>query len=65
MKLPHDEELEPAEFHARLRAARAETDEIAAQRALIAWFRKRYPSPADRLGYARHLYAQWTRKPDG
>jgi hypothetical protein len=65
MKLPHDEELDPAEFEARLAAALAETEEVASQRALIVWFRKRYPSPAERLAYARTLYSQWTRPPDG
>jgi hypothetical protein len=26
---------------------------------LIAWFRRRYPTPADRLAYARRAYARW------
>jgi len=26
---------------------------------LIRWFRRRYPSPADRLAYVRRAYARW------
>ena len=29
--------------------------------ALIRWFRRRYPEPADRLAYARRAYARWQR----
>jgi hypothetical protein len=35
-------------------------DERAAIRALIRWFRRRYPRPADRLAYVRRAYARWT-----
>jgi len=29
--------------------------------ALVRWFRRRYPSPADRLAYVRRAYARWRR----
>jgi hypothetical protein len=64
MTVPHDEELDPKEFDARLAAALAEVDEVANQRALIVWFLRRYPTPAERLAYARSLYSQWTRPAD-
>ena len=35
-------------------------DERADVRALIRWFRQRYPTPADRLAYVRRTYARWT-----
>ena len=28
-------------------------------RSLIRWFRRRYPTPADRLAYARRAYRSW------
>ena len=28
---------------------------------LVGWFRRRYPSPADRLAYVRRAYQRWTR----
>lgn len=30
-------------------------------RGLIDWFRRRYPTPAERLAYARRAYARWAR----
>ena len=29
-------------------------------RSLIRWFRRRYPTPAERLAYARRAYLRWT-----
>jgi hypothetical protein len=29
-------------------------------RALIRWFRRRYPTPAERLAYVRRAYRRWT-----
>ena len=26
---------------------------------LVAWFRRRYPTPADRLAYVRRAYERW------
>jgi len=28
---------------------------------LVAWFRRRYPTPADRLAYVRRAYRRWKR----
>ena len=28
---------------------------------LVRWFRRRYPTAADRLAYARRAYARWVR----
>lgn len=33
--------------------------EEADSRSLIRWFRRRYPTPAARLGYARRAYRRW------
>ena len=33
-----------------------ERDEV---RALVAWFRRRYPTPLERLAYARRAYRRW------
>ncbi len=30
-------------------------------RSLIRWFRRRYPTPVERLAYARRAYRRWTR----
>jgi hypothetical protein len=30
-------------------------------RALVRWFERRYPTPLDRLSYARRAYARWRR----
>lgn len=35
-------------------------EERAGVRTLIRWFRRRYPTPADRLAYVRRNYARWT-----
>jgi hypothetical protein len=31
--------------------------------ALVAWFRRRYPTPLERLAYARRAYRRWTAGP--
>ena len=36
----------------------AERDEALA---LMRWFRRRYPAPADRLAYVRRAYARWAK----
>ncbi len=28
--------------------------------ALVSWFRRRYPTPAERLAYVRDAHARWT-----
>jgi hypothetical protein len=30
--------------------------------ALIAWFRRRYPTPGERLAYVRRAYRRWTAR---
>jgi hypothetical protein len=32
---------------------------------LLAWFRRRYPSPGERLAYARRAYARWKQAAPG
>lgn len=46
------------EFRAALSVPLDETEEEEA-RSLIRWFRRRYPTPADRLAYARRAYRRW------
>lgn len=47
------------EFNRRLNAFTEEETEEAA--ALIRWFIQRYPTPKERLDYARRMFEQWTR----
>jgi len=51
--------LSAEEFRAALAVPLGEAEEEEA-RALIRWFRRRYPTPADRLAYARRAYRRWT-----
>lgn len=55
-----ERELTVAEVHAYLNApvADAEREEVLR---LTRWFRRCYPSPADRLAYVRRAYARWRR----
>ena len=55
-----EEPLSPEEFDRRVSAPHSveESDEIAA---LIRWFTRRYPTPKERLAYARRKFAEWTR----
>ena len=55
-----DRTLRPDEARAYLDApiTDGERDEVLA---LVRWFTRRYPSPADRLGYVRRAYARWRR----
>lgn len=50
--------LSPAEIRAALAVPIGESEQEEA-RALIRWFRRRYPSPAERLAYARRAYRRW------
>jgi formylglycine-generating enzyme required for sulfatase activity len=56
----HDRTLGPAEARAYLDApiTQAERDDVLA---LVRWFRRRYPTPAERLAYVRRAYARWQR----
>jgi hypothetical protein len=51
--------LSAEEFRAALTVPVGEDEEDEA-RSLIRWFRRRYPTPADRLAYARRAYRRWT-----
>jgi hypothetical protein len=55
-----DRTLGPAEARAYLEApiTPAERDEVLA---LVRWFQRRYPTPAERLAYVRRAYARWRR----
>lgn len=50
--------LSPEEFEAYVNAPLS-NDERAAQDELVAWFLRRYPTPADRLRYARAAHRRW------
>lgn len=52
--------LEAEEFR-RLLAVPIGEAEAEEARSLIRWFRRRYPTPADRLAYSRRAYRRWTR----
>ena len=56
----HDRALGPAEAREYLEApiSQAERDDVLA---LVHWFRRRYPTPAERLAYVRRAYARWRR----
>lgn len=51
--------LTPDEVRAQLRIP-VTTEEESEVRSLIAWFRRRYPTPAERLAYVRRAYRRWT-----
>ena len=50
--------LSPEEFRAALAVPLGEQEEEES-RSLIRWFRRRYPTPAERLAYARRAYRRW------
>lgn len=52
--------LDAEEFRRLLAVPLGEAEEEEA-RSLIRWFRRRYPTPADRLAYARRAYRRWAR----
>ena len=56
----HNRSLGPAEAREYLEApiTQAERDEV---EALVRWFRRRYPTPAERLAYVRRAYVRWRR----
>ena len=51
--------LTSEEFQAYVDAPVSEAEREEALR-LIRWFKNRYPTPADRLAYARRSYERWT-----
>jgi len=54
--------VSPEDAHAYL-AAPIDDREREHVLTLVRWFRRRYPTPADRLAYARRAYARWLRYP--
>jgi hypothetical protein len=54
-----ERQLSPEEVRAALAVPIGEAEEEES-RSLIRWFRRRYPTPADRLAYARRAYRRWT-----
>lgn len=50
--------LTPQELEAALAVPLGAAEEEEA-RSLIRWFRRRYPTPAERLAYARRAYRRW------
>jgi hypothetical protein len=55
-----EEPLSPEEFDRRVSVPL--TGEEAADLAeLVRWFTRRYPTPKERLAYARRKFAEWTR----
>jgi hypothetical protein len=58
--------LPPEEFERRLAIALAELEgeELENVASHIRWFCRRYPTPQERLAYARRAYARWTKGRD-
>jgi hypothetical protein len=55
-----DEPLSPEEFERRA-SAPLSPEEAAEIAELVRWFTRRYPTPKERLAYARRKFAEWTR----
>lgn len=53
-----ERQLSPEEVRAALAVPLGEGEEQES-RSLIRWFRRRYPTPAERLAYARRAYRRW------
>lgn len=56
--------LDADEFRRLLAVPIGEAEEEEA-RSLIRWFRRRYPTPAERLAYCRRAYQRWVRSLPG
>lgn len=52
--------LSPEEFDRRLQVP-LEPEELQSTLELIRWFTRRYPTPKERLAYARRKFFEWTR----
>ena len=50
--------MNPAREYLDAPVTDAERDELLA---LVRWFRRRYPTPLERLAYVRRAYARWQR----
>ena len=53
-----ERQLSPEEVRAALAQPLGAVEEEES-RSLIRWFRRRYPTPAERLAYARRAYRRW------
>ena len=53
-----ERQLSPEEVRAALEQPLGAAEEEES-RSLIRWFRRRYPTPAARLAYARRAYRRW------
>ena len=58
-----ERELTPEEFDRLVQGALADTREIEERTALVEWFMRRYPTPRERLAYARRKYRQLVESP--
>jgi hypothetical protein len=58
-----ERELTPAEFDRQVQRALSDDEEIQQRAALVAWFMRRYPTPRERLAYARRKYRQLVESP--
>lgn len=58
-----ERELTPEEFDRRVQQALSDQDELQARAALVTWFMRRYPTPRERLAYARRKYRQLVDSP--
>ena len=58
-----ERELTPEEFDRLVERALADTHEIQERAALVEWFMRRYPTPRERLAYARRKYRQLVESP--
>jgi hypothetical protein len=57
----YERRLTPEEVRAYLDAPVSEFEREEAV-ALIRWFRRRYPTPAERLAYGRRTYKRWNAR---
>ena len=58
-----ERELTPDEFDRLVQRVLADEDEIRERTALVEWFTRRYPTPRERLAYARRKYRQLVESP--
>lgn len=58
LRVISERQLGPEEIRAALALPLGEAEEEES-RSLIRWFRRRYPTPAARLAYARRAYRRW------
>jgi len=58
-----ERELTPEEFDGLVRRALSDQAELEERAALVAWFKRHYPTPRERLAYARRKYRQLVESP--